>query len=778
MKATINLVVSLCFILLSVVCHSQSESNSNQEKPKVALVLSGGGALGVAHIPVLQKLDSLGIVPDLIVGTSMGSIVGGLYAIGYSGDEIAEISRTADWDMLFSGKVSVQNVSNEEKSEFGRYVIDFEIKDKKPKPVLSLLNDQNLREFFTFLTYPVYNISKFDDLPIPYRAMATDIVNGKQVILDEGSIATAMRASMSIPGVFKPVPYQNTLLVDGGVLNNFPVDVAKQLGADFIIGSEVGGGLQTKEKLSNIQTLLFQTGMLSSNLQAEKHKEECNILIDHVPNLKYTAGDFGKSNIIYEEGKVATHAQEQQLIALANRLKPYKQRSHAIPKVDEHAVLDSIIYHGVSKNNLRLVESRSGLKVNKTYTIDDGKEVIDRILGTNLFSSISTSPIIDGDKIGLEITAVEKAHNQAKLAVHFDDYRGVGLLLNYTGRNIIGASSRFLVTLDVAEQPKFRVQYQKIFGEYKRWWFRSEVYGERLDQNVFIRGEAADEMDYKYFHFNNEFNRNLNTLKSYVGIGLEYQQTSLRPEADPNVIPNILNLVNYRFRTTEVYGQFVYNSLNEVFYPTHGLNFEARLGRALNHSASVNFIDTDVDENESGVTNGFTKFRGRFMYVNTFKKNLTVIAGANLGFTFIDALKNGDISYTELGYGGNYYLGGNLKRPRQDDFVFYGLLEDELPVSQFMGVNFGLQYQMMKKVFVTPHVNIATVGFGTFNDYIDDTLTPTGEWQDNLETSSLVSLGAMLSYNSILGPIDLNLTWVNGTNKMRLFFGVGIPIGK
>ncbi|PNW29999.1 patatin-like phospholipase family protein [Formosa algae] len=766
------------FILLSCILLPILGNAQDKDKPKVALVLSGGGALGIAHIPTLQKLDSLGIVPDLIVGTSMGSIVGALYSIGYTGDQIAEISKDADWNALFGGRASIVSVSNEEKSEFGRYSIGFEVVDKKPKPVIAILNDQNLRDFFSVLTYPVYNVSKFDDYPIPFRAMATDIVNGKQIILDQGSLSIAMRSSMSIPGVFKPVEYKNTLLVDGGVLNNFPVDVAKSLGADFIIGSEVSGGLQTKEQLGNLENLLLQTGMLSSNLLVAKHKKECDILLDHVPNLKYTPGDFDKSAIIYEEGKKAVKDNEDQLVALAKALKPFKQRAHVMPVQKKLIALDTIVYKGISENNLRLVTTRSGLKEKEEYTVEDAETHINRILGTNLFSSISANPIINGDKIGLEITAIEKAHNQVKLAAHFDDFRGVGVLVNYTGRNIIGASSRLMMTLDIAEQPKFKVQYQKIYGEDKNWWFRSEVFGQKLDQDIFIQGEATDEMNYKYLQFDNEINRNIHTLNSYAGIGIDYQHTSLKPDANPDIINNILNINNYKFNTTEVYGQYVFNTLNTVFFPTNGYNLEVKLGRAISNNVDINYVDRSLNENQSGHVNGFTKLRLNFETAKTINEKLTLKLGANMGLTFMDEIQGNELSYQQLGFGANYYLGGNIRRPRKDDIVFYGLLEDELPVTQFMSANIALQYEFIKKCFITPHFDLATVGFGEFKEYSENAFSPDGEWKDNLDTSSLYSIGTKVSYLSMIGPIDLDFTWVNNTDKFRLFFGIGIPIGR
>jgi NTE family protein len=139
---------SIFLVLFFFLSFNHKVVGQLQKNPKIAIVLSGGGAKGIAHIPLLQKLDSLNIVPDLVVGTSMGSLVGGFYAMGYSGDSIASITKNANWDKLLGGKTSLRDVSVEEKSEFGRYLVDFDIKKGKIKTKMSILNDQHLREFF------------------------------------------------------------------------------------------------------------------------------------------------------------------------------------------------------------------------------------------------------------------------------------------------------------------------------------------------------------------------------------------------------------------------------------------------------------------------------------------------------------------------------------------------------------------------------------------------------------------------------------------------------
>jgi len=770
--ASSNLKKHLSIYILTIFLLVPIYNFGQEKKPKVALVLSGGGAKGIAHIPLLQKLDSLGIVPDMVLGTSMGSIVGGLYAMGYSGDSIANIANNANWDELLGGVISLTKVSVEEKSEFEKYLIDLDLKEGKPKVNSSLLNDQTLREFLSTLTYPVYNVSDFDNLSIPYRAIATDIVNGKEVIMDKGSLALAMRASMSIPSVFRPVPYEGTLLVDGGVLNNFPTDVAKSMGADIIIGSDVGGGMAAIEELDNIATILFQTGMLTSNLKNPEHQKNCDILVDHIPYLTYSTGDFDKGKEIFEEGKIATGKNLEALVALAEKLKDFERKAHKLPEVKNEFILDTISYTGISEANLELVKDRANIKTNVTYTVHDIVEGINRAMGTNLFSQITTNYIANGNKIGLQINGFEHSQHQIKGSLHYDTYRGVGVIFNYTGRNILGEASRIIATIDIAEQPRFRFAYQKIFGGDKSWWWKSEVYGEELKQEIFIDGNYVEDMRYRSIQFDNQINKNLNSLKSYVGLGLNYQYTNLKPKTNPEFSENVYSLDLYKFNNIELYAQYMHNSFNEVFFATSGTYFNTTIARSFMKNVDLTYYN-DALPAINGDTNGYTKLALNFEKRLPIKNKITGIVGATGSFIFQDQLDLDEINFSEYGYAAKYAIGGNLLIPKKDNYVFPGLYEGELNASQFLKLNLGMQFNPLNKIYVTPNFNIASVGFGTFNDYLDEAFTPNSEWQEHFETSLLLSAGATISYNSFLGPINFDTSWVNDINKVRLFFSVG-----
>jgi NTE family protein len=763
--------ISLFFLLIFQVSFGQDQ------KPKVALVLSGGGAKGLAHIPTLQALDSLGIVPDMVVGNSMGSIVGGLYALGYSGDSIAEITKTINWERLMGGKVSLKNVSVEEKSEFKRYLVEFDYVENKIKFGNFLLNDQNLREFISFLTYPSYAIHDFDELPIPFRAIATDIVNGREVVLNSGSLAVAMRASMSIPGVFSAVPYEGTLLVDGGVLNNFPVDIAKNLNADIIIGSDVGGGMLDINELENIGNLLFQAGMLSSNLKNPENRALTDILIDHTKHLSYSTGDFGKSAAIYEEGKLAVAENLSALVSLSERLKSYEQLNPKLPDVPNEISLDTIVYEGINETNMAIVKARTNIKANKVYARQEIVDGINRAMGTTIFSQITFSPIINEDKLGLKFTGFEHSKHQVKGALHYNDYHGVGIIINYTGRNIIGAASRSLVTLDIAEQPRFRLQHQKYFSHDRNWWWRSEAMGQRLKQQVFISGENVDDIKFRYFEFDNQVNRNINSFKSYAGVGIKYQNTNLKPTVDPELNNNILNLKTYDFDALQVRVHYVYNTLNDVLFATEGSLLQAKVSRSFYNHAKVRLSDENITTIEGNIPH-FTKAGLSFEKRVTFNASTTGIIGATASFIFPDKLQNDEVSFADFGVGAKYFLGGNQLDPRSDSYVFPGLNEGELTASQFVKAGFGLQHNFRTNLFITPHIDVATVGFKDFKDFTENVLTPRGEWTDADDPSFLFSAGAQLSYNSILGPVNLDLSWVNRTDKIRFFIGVGFPLNR
>jgi NTE family protein len=761
--------------LLSLVGYAQPNA-IDAKKPKVALVLSGGGAKGLAHIPTLQLLDSLGIVPDLVVGTSMGSIVGGLYSMGYSGDSIAQISRGINWSKLFKNDIPWHYISMEEKSEYKRYLVDLDWVKGRPVLKSALINDQKLRELIGLLTYPAFEVNDFDKLPIPFRAVTTDIVNGKEIVIKEGALGNALRASMSIPTVFSPVPYENTLLVDGGVLNNFPVDIAKSMGADIIIGSDVGGGMLPKEKLDDMTNLIFQTGMINSNLKNPANRKLCDVLIDHVPHLTYENSDFTSSDEIYAQGIPAANAMRPQLAQLAQNLKGYRQREVTLPVNRDSLVLDTVIFKNISKTNLELVKARVGVSSGDKVSLEDMVESMEKTIGTNLFNQITAEPYIKNDTgYGLIVNVYEKSPHQIKSALHYDNYRGIGLILNYTGRNVLGHSSRLLGTLDIAEQPSIRLQYQKIFGKNKKWWTRAELFNRSLEQNIYRDGALIKGMDYDFFQMFDEINFSLNPYSSYFGLGINFEKNGFtNPDVgDPN---NFLDFERYRSENLELYSHVQFNTLDHVFFAKKGGFAHVTLARSIFNDVEVNLIE-DPNDDITGNVPDFTRISLDAEYRFPWSDKVTTIIGAQAGLVFLDNSEVTHVDFQEYGQFARYPLGGLMTNTNRKGFTFPGLQEGELNASQLVGLQLGVQFNLFENLYFTPHYNLASVGFGDFEAFKEDLFNPKGNWKDTLDTSDIQSFGLTGSYDSILGPITLDVTWTNHL-VAEFYLGIGLQLNR
>ncbi|TNJ44563.1 patatin-like phospholipase family protein [Tamlana fucoidanivorans] len=764
-------------IIIGLLLTLHTISAQQDKKPKVALVLSGGGAKGVAHIPVLQKLDSLGIVPDLVVGTSMGSVIGGLYAAGYSGDEIEKLTMQVDWDDILGGTVAMRSVGIQEKSEFNRYLVNLEVIDGKPKIKPALLKDQNLRELLTILLYPVYRVQDFDKLPIPFRSVTTDLVHGKQIVIKEGSLSLAIRASMSIPSIFEPVRYNGTLLVDGGVLNNFPTDVAKALGADIIIGSDVGGGMEPLENLNNITTILFQTSMMTSNIKNPANQKLCDVLIDHYPNLTYSTQDFIKSPEIYKEGLIESHKKLPELVALSQRLKTYKQRQHELPEVKDEFYFDAIEYHGISAQNMSLFQARMNIYPKTKYTSAELKAAVDKAMGTEIFNQITYHLKLSDHETVLVLKGYEKAKSQLSGTIHYDSNQGVGLVLNYTRRNVFGYSSRLLLGADIAEQPKFRIDYQQNVGKTKQWWWRTYAFGQKSKQRHYINGKLGEELSSNYFRSNIQLNKDLNPLFSYVGFDFNYEHNKIKPRTDPSINNNIYDLRRYASNTIELSFYFIKNSMNKVFFPTNGSALNMRLSRSFYNRVNVQF-DENFEFNISGKTNNFTKFSLDYEKRLPLSNHLSFVVGLTSGLTFIDKLSDHQVSYAEYGQGAQYTLGGFLPQNRRDSYNFNGLGDYSLLVPQFLKVRTALQTNPLRNIYITPYLNLATVGFNQADSFLKEMVSPNinAKWIDTSETSFLVSVGSSFSYHSILGPVNFDFSYVNHKKGLPLFFNVGLNL--
>lgn len=288
-------------------------------RPKIAVVLSGGSAFGIAHAGVLEKIEEAGIPIDMILGTSMGSIVGGLYAAGYSPQAMEDLISTIDWNALFMDSRELPQTMFERSVE-SMYALRIGFDSKGPNIGAGLLEGQNILSFFTSRTIHMAAQPNFDAFPVPYRAVAANVLNGDKVVFDHGSLAEAMRSSMSIPVVFMPYEYEGQLLVDGGVLDNLPVDVARQMGADIVIAViSRGKAPDSLDELNSSLEIASQTGNLFISQNMKPNIEAADLVI--TPDLKeFTTASYARAKEIIARGEEAGEAAMPQLRELAAKI--------------------------------------------------------------------------------------------------------------------------------------------------------------------------------------------------------------------------------------------------------------------------------------------------------------------------------------------------------------------------------------------------------------------------------------------------------------------------
>ena len=310
--------------LSMIACFAQETiSPKAPHRKKVALVLSGGGAKGTAHIGVLKVLERAGIPIDIVTGTSMGSLVGGIYACGHRAHEIDSVVRQLDWSLLLSNRNDLKHQSLREREKQNTYVISKELTFGKTEKRTGggFISGKNVVSLIDAYTAPYLDSIDFNKLPIPFACVATDVVDYSEQVFHSGIVGQAMRASMSIPGVFAPVRKGDRVLVDGGLTNNFPADVARQMGADIVIGVDVQSELKGASELTSTSAILLQ--IVDYNCQ-HKYQENLALTDIHIlVNTKgYSSASFSEAAVdtLIRRGEEAAMAHWDELVALKEKV--------------------------------------------------------------------------------------------------------------------------------------------------------------------------------------------------------------------------------------------------------------------------------------------------------------------------------------------------------------------------------------------------------------------------------------------------------------------------
>ena len=561
-------------------------SASPPHRPKVVLALSGGGARGSAHIGVLKVLEEYHVPVDMIVGTSMGSIVGGLYASGWSSEEIETKILTIDWGGVFVDKLPRQAKTFRRKEEDARFLIPLKMRFKHWKPYIppAVIGGQNLELLFQGLAIEATGETDFDRFPIPYRAVATDLSDGRAVVIGEGSLATAMRASMSLPGIFPPVELDGKPLSDGGMAANFPLRIARALGADVIIGVDITSPLRTKEQLGNLLTRIDQVTSLLTNANKEADMSAvrpADVIL--VPDLgDITFSDFARAGETIERGEASARAAETRLRALSvsdAEWAAYTGRHHRRPQSE--MVVDKVVIENTGPLDEEIVHRR--IVVPTGIPLDEANlaKQITRLYSLDVFGSIHHDfTRADGQGV-LTVQVPPKPYGRNSLQFGFfisNDFKGdlgVDLTVSHLLMPVNRKGGEWRNTFQAGTHNVVATEYYQPLDPSLAWIFDTRLRYRRNQVRFFSEeGDALAE-----YHFN--------TTDAQAGFGRVFGRWGqiiaggfrASGKGSPYIGPPSFPVVNSD--DGGLFALFVTDTLDSTTWPRHGTQVTAQYRRSL-----------------------------------------------------------------------------------------------------------------------------------------------------------------------------------------------------
>lgn len=750
--------IFLLCLLCSFVGNAQTEESG--KKPKIGLVLSGGGAKGFAHIGFLKAMEEAGVRPDYITGTSMGSVVGALYALGYSPKQMEEIMREVDWEETLSNKVPLNRIAFEEKNYYSRYLLVLPLTKQGPKIPTGAIEGQNLYMLLARLFEPAHNIRNFQQFPIPFKCVAADIETGLPVVLDSGDIVSALRASMAIPTVFSAVEWDGKLLVDGGLVRNFPVPEVLEMGADIVIGVNVAGGFRNKANLQSATDILQQVVFVSSIFDLEQQKEKTDLLVDMGKALsRYTAASFSAADTILAIGYAAGKGAYPQMRALADSV----YGKDALTEVNQGVILDSAYRFSqinTSGNTFypeKFISGRMRMEEDSLYAFRTLQERINLTYGTQYFTKVSYRISQDSNQQNLNLIVREAHRTEIKTALHYDSENNVGLTLNFTTRNTLLKSSRFILEADFSDNPRFQASYFKYSGKKQNAGVKLDAQFTRF-RNFNLNNKGKRMATYQYQHFESGlYLQSTYLANTAFGGGIRLQYVRLLPLVTPVAFD-----FSTREYSTDLIVFFKHNSTDKVYFPEKGQVFEiealhkARADVRTNGSDFYSDLTGLIDRNFSLFTN-YNRLKVSF---DKYQK-LTNRSNLNYGFLVGVHSQASGILFTDL-----FRLGG-VHPIVHESYSFMGLPifgENLLDVSE---LHASLRYNFFRKWFVCAKANYLNTRImaEVFNSNNARLLS--------FNRYDLLGVGATLNYMAAFGPITFGVHRNFETPIYYSYFGLG-----
>ncbi len=708
-------------------------------RKKIGLVLSGGGAKGFAHIGVLKVLEEAGVKIDYIGGTSMGAVVGGLYASGYNATQIDSIFYNTNFDELLQDYIPRSSKSFYEKRNDEMYAISLPFNKFKIGIPVALSKGMYNYNMLAKLTHNVRHIRDFSKLPIPFVCVATDIETGQEVMLKSGYLTQAMMASSAFPSLFSPVEIDGKILIDGGVTNNYPVEELRRMGAEIIIGVDVQDDLKDRDALKDATRILVQiTNLDMINKMKEKVKQTDIYIKPDISNYGVISFDQGRD--IIKKG-------EEAAMALYDEIKKYGNPSlvnkvQKLHKTDDKIDLQGITISKMDNYTRAYVLGKLRFKSPKEINYNELKTGINNINATQNFSRISYSlePKDGGDELKINLSENENK-TFLKFGLHYDGLYKSAILVNVTHKKSLFKNDVLSADLALGDNIRYNLDYYVDNGFY--WSFGLKSRFNEFNRNVktdFNNGQLFSDLGLS--SLNMDFSDLTNQIyiqtvfiqKYLIGVGLEHKYLRIETENLEQTNP-VFEKSDY----ISVFGYLKYDSFDNRYFPKNGWLFSGDIQSFLYSS------------NYTGDFSRFSIAKGEIGFAKTFYKKLTLKVQSEAGFK----IGNESVHFFD------FVLGGYGNSTINNFKHFYGYDFLSVSADSFIKSCFTVDYEIYKKNHFNFSANYAN---------LENNLFESGNW---ISKPKYTGYAIGYGYESVVGPIEIKYTWSPELPKGYTMINVG-----
>lgn len=718
-----------------------SAQQSVNARPKLGLALSGGGALGMAHVGVLKVMEEAGLRPDYITGVSMGSIVGAFYSLGYSADTMQLLFRTTDWDLILSNNVPENRVIFTEKRYFNNSILALPILSRKVMLPSGLINGQQIEKALSHFTWPAADINDFSKMPIPFLCIGTDLISTGKVVLKTGYLADAIRASMAVPSIFTPMKIDTAMLIDGGFVRNIAVSELREMGADIVIGSYTGFHRYDEPELQSVTGVLKQLGFFNSINDYARQKKLIDILIE--PDVRdFSSTVFTNSDSIINRGYIAAVPFREKFRKLAdslNRLGPQKTFKSILNK--KAFEFDRIEVTGneliPDDQILGVLNIMPGQKV----TSDMLSEKIDLLYGRSWFDKVKYRVVPGNDSLKLEIECQEKPQAMLYGSLHYDNNLEAGVLLNMSVKNLLFPRSMLDIDALIGQYYRFRINSTQFIDRNQSFGLSASFNTDNSRIPVMeLQGETGE-----YSMKTNNGGISLNKrsgLNHFMSLSLNLENTSFSPDfiTDESVKRITFNSVNAGFQNQ-------LNTLDTKHFPNSGTVFQL----SLNVSKLQN--GKTIRDNFKNVFNEDQPGDFRFNRLWTAGGSIRQYASSGRKVTFTIGA---DVMLTHTADSAisphNYYFAGGFESPLPKSVPLTGFHPGEIQVSQFAGIRFDTDWEILRDL----HAGLLTSFALAKEPSREEDFTVLGGY------------GLSLGYMSVIGPSRIGI--MHGFSSTQRYF--------